>query len=424
VSVQHNSKSYGQIWMKFSGFYYHQNLTVTKKNNCISLYPTDVQQLSVVKEKVPPEQQDWNPIVDQEEPEPETSHIKEEQEELWTSQEVNINEFPSTPVPVKSEDDYEEKIKSSQLNRTQTEENKEETNKVDCGGPEPVSSFHPHRHLQTKTDEQNGDSEETEDSDEDQTLNHKHESKPPTNCSTKQMEKESDGEHGKGSEPDIILVHMESVKRRTFDSRSLLEEHMDTHTGQKLVGSSECEATFSQKKNTTQETNSPSSVCSKTFCQKSRLECHMVSHTGEKAIQMFTVRHIRLHTGDKPFHCSVCGKGFFSNSHLTAHMRLHTGEKPFSCSECNKKFTRKTGLDRHMRLHTGETPFSCVVCQKRFKRKHHLQIHMNVHTGERPFSCVVCQKHFTRKHHLTIHMKIHTKNRQNVTFTRNQTNRD
>ncbi|KAK9527067.1 hypothetical protein VZT92_015732 [Zoarces viviparus] len=44
----------------------------------------DVQQLLVVKEEVPPEQQEWS-SKEQEDSEP--PHIKEEQEELWTSQE-------------------------------------------------------------------------------------------------------------------------------------------------------------------------------------------------------------------------------------------------------------------------------------------------------------------------------------------------
>ncbi|XP_074469099.1 uncharacterized protein LOC141754125 isoform X3 [Sebastes fasciatus] len=124
----------------------------------------DVQQLLVVKEEVPPEQQEWRSSLDQEDPEP--PHIKEEQEDLWTSQEgeqlqgleeADITKFTFTPVPVKSEDD-EEEPQSSQLHQRLTEQMETKADGEDCGGPEPARNSDLYRYLQDKT----GDSSEPE----------------------------------------------------------------------------------------------------------------------------------------------------------------------------------------------------------------------------------------------------------------------
>ncbi|XP_071378489.1 uncharacterized protein [Centroberyx affinis] len=128
-------------------------------------------QLFVHQEEDPPEQQEWSPSLD-----PEPRHIKEEQEELWTSheeeqlqgsEEADIIKFPFTPVPVKSEND-EEKPQSSQHNQTQTDQSREaelpgctsteqmktEADGEDCGTSESASNLDPASDVQPANDDQ------------------------------------------------------------------------------------------------------------------------------------------------------------------------------------------------------------------------------------------------------------------------------
>ena len=102
------------------------------------------------------------------------------------------------------------------------------------------------------------------------------------------------------------------------------------------------------------------------------------------------------------FRCPECGRNCLTRQRLTKHMRTHTGEKPYSCEVCGRGFADTSNLTRHMRTHTGEKPYSCEVCEKKFKRKSHLSRHTRIHTGQK-FLCPICGAGYTEQYGLRRH---------------------
>ncbi|XP_034981147.1 zinc finger protein 236 isoform X1 [Zootoca vivipara] len=107
--------------------------------------------------------------------------------------------------------------------------------------------------------------------------------------------------------------------------------------------------------------------------------------------------------------CTYCPKSFKKPSDLVRHVRIHTGEKPYKCDECGKSFTVKSTLDCHVKTHTGQKLFSCHVCSNSFSTKGSLKVHMRLHTGAKPFKCPHCDLRFRtsgrRKTHIQCHFK-------------------
>ena len=51
--------------------------------------------------------------------------------------------------------------------------------------------------------------------------------------------------------------------------------------------------------------------------------------------------------------CGYCGHAFYRPSQLATHIRTHTGEKPYRCSVCSYSAAQKGNMRRHMQLVHG-----------------------------------------------------------------------
>ncbi|KRT81216.1 zinc finger protein, partial [Oryctes borbonicus] len=253
------------------------------------------------------------------------------------------------------------------------------------------------------------------------------------------------------------------------NSKSILKQHYETHSIENLHKCETCGKEFARRdtlvihikcvhdniniydnhmkrRMNSSETNR-CTICSKTF---KRLDKHVAHTHFSKHVCNICNRkcgsksalsdHIRTHTGDRPYKCEFCGKGFAQRGTLGVHIQCaHKKEKPYVCETCGKAFTLKGSLTKHtivhmsnlekkficevadcnrsfrtkrdrhdhMRRHIKGRCHPCTLCDKAFFDSTGLKRHMKCHTGEKPYECSTCHKSFSQQSNLRIHYRSH-----------------
>jgi len=78
--------------------------------------------------------------------------------------------------------------------------------------------------------------------------------------------------------------------------------------------------------------------------------------------------------------CPYCSHTTVRKDHMSKHIRTHTGEKPFDCPHCPYRSSTKYALNKHIRVHTGEKPYPCSICPYRASQRSALHQHMQKHS--------------------------------------------
>lgn len=171
-----------------------------------------------------------------------------------------------------------------------------------------------------------------------------------------------------------------------FSQKSILEDHIAEHTGEKLFECKQCMEYFSTNKQ---------------LLNHNKLN-HAVSH-----FKCDTTKYYK-------FKCHICRKPLTKIDNLLNHMILHSDEFKMGCIKCERIFTNQDAMKLHLTQFHKFAISECDLCKKKYYYKSTLKDHMlKAHTDEKPFKCPECPKLFVLNKYLLAHMECHLDQKYN-----------
>jgi len=102
---------------------------------------------------------------------------------------------------------------------------------------------------------------------------------------------------------------------------------------------------------------------------------HKYFHNGEIKTSSISRKSDQFEYDEKLNKCKICSYSTTSHPNFKRHMRIHTGERPYKCKLCPYTSSDGSTMSRHQLRHSNKKSFQCKSCSYCTYRKDYLLHH-------------------------------------------------